>query len=436
MIRHKLLKTAALATAALFALAGCGSSGPGGNTNADSATMWGLTGGDETTYKSSIDAWNADNADETIKLEFFANDAYKTKVRTAIGAGQGPTFIYGWGGGVLKSYVDADQIQDLSSLISEHPEVQSRYIPSILESGVINGKTYALPNNKVAPVVIYYNKDVFAEAGVTPPKTWDELLALVPVFNKAGVAPFSLGGQSKWPSLMWLEYLVERLGGPEVFQAVIDGKTDAWSDPAIIKALTMIQELVDANGFTSGFSSIASDSGADTALVYTGKAAMLMQGGWAYQGFKKDAPDFVAEDKLGFIEFPSVEGGKGDPKNIVGNPSNFWSISAKATEAQKKTAYDYIVDGMFTDAYIDDLIASGAVPVVQGVEAKLEASDDSTFLTFAYKLAKDAPHFQLSWDQALSPAQGDAMLTNLDQIFLKEITPQQFATTMNATLGK
>jgi raffinose/stachyose/melibiose transport system substrate-binding protein len=42
----------------------------------------------------------------------------------------------------------------------------------------------------------------------------------------------------------------------------------------------------------------------------------------------------------------------------------------------------------------------------------------------------------MSWDQALSPAQGDAMLSNLDQIFLKKITPQQFADTMNATIEK
>ena len=51
-------------------------------------------------------------------------------------------------------------------------------------------------------------------------------------------------------------------------------------------------------------------------------------------------------------------------------------------------------------------------------------------------MAKNAPDFTLSWDQALSPAQGDAMLTNLDQLFLKKITPEQFASTMNATIGK
>ena len=398
--------------------------------------MWGLTGGNQPVLQKSVEAWNSAHSDQSIKLDFFANDAYKTKVRTAVGAGEGPTFIYGWGGGVLKSYVDAGQVEDLSAFIKENPEVKDRYLPSVLKNGEIAGKTYALPNNNVQPVVLYYNKEVFDKIGAQPPKTWDELMALVPKFKEAGVAPFSLGGQSKWPDLMWLEYLVERIGGPEVFANIAADKPNAWSDPAVTAALTKIQQLVDAGGFVNGFSSIAADSNADQALLYTGKAAMVLQGGWIYQGMKKDAGSFVSGGKLGFTTFPTVEGGKGDPANVVGNPSNFWSISAKATDEQKKAALDYVKDGMFTDADTDALIASGAVPVINGIDSKLEASPDKDFLSFVYGLAKKAPSFTLSWDQALSPAQGDAMLSNLDQIFLKKITPEQFVSTMNATIGK
>ena len=183
-------------------------------------------------------------------------------------------------------------------------------------------------------------------------------MALVPKFKEAGIAPFSLGGQSKWPDLMWLEYLVERIGGPEVFANIAANKPDAWSDPAVAQALTKIQELVDAGGFINGFSSVAADSNADQALLYTGKAAMVLQGGWIYQGMKKDAADFVKGGKLGYATFPTVSGGKGDPANVVGNPSNFWSISAKATDAQKKAALDYVKDGMFTDGDTQALIDS------------------------------------------------------------------------------
>ena len=53
-----------------------------------------------------------------------------------------------------------------------------------------------------------------------------------------------------------------------------------------------------------------------------------------------------------------------------------------------------------------------------------------------FDMVKNAPSFQQSWDQALSPAQAEALLNNIDQLFLKSITPQQFAENMNATLGK
>jgi raffinose/stachyose/melibiose transport system substrate-binding protein len=425
------------AAAVSISLAACGSSGPAGTAaSADSATMWGLTGGNQPVLQQSVTDWNSAHPDSSIKLDFFANDAYKTKVRTAVGAGQGPTFIYGWGGGVLKSYVDAGQVDDLSGFLADNPEVKDRYLPAVLKNGVIDGKTYALPNNNVQPVVLYFNKDVFDKVGAQAPKTWDELMALVPKFKDAGIAPFSLGGQSRWPDLMWLEYLVERIGGPEVFANIAANKPDAWSDPAVTEALTKIQQLVDAGGFANGFSSIAADSNADQALLYTGKAAMILQGGWIYQGMKKDAADFVKSGKLGYTTFPTVSGGKGDATNVVGNPSNFWSVSSKATDGQKKAALDYVKSGMFSDSNIQALIDSGAVPVVKGIESKLAASPDKDFLTYVYGMAKNAPSFTLSWDQALTPAQGDAMLANLDQIFLKKITPEQFVATMNATIGK
>ena len=42
----------------------------------------------------------------------------------------------------------------------------------------------------------------------------------------------------------------------------------------------------------------------------------------------------------------------------------------------------------------------------------------------------------MSWDQALPPAQATALLSNLDQLFNKQITPQQFSDNMNKTIGQ
>jgi raffinose/stachyose/melibiose transport system substrate-binding protein len=429
---------AAGVTAVLIGTAACGSSGPssGKAGSGGGATAWALTGGDQPVFQASADAWNKAHPDQKVNFTFFANDAYKQKVRTAIGAGDAPTLIYGWGGGILKAYVDAGQVADLSADVAANPTLKSRYLPSVAATGVINGKTYALANNSMQPVVLFYNKDLFAKIGAQPPTTWDDLMALVPKFKDAGIAPLSLGGQSKWPNLMWEEYLVDRLGGPDVFNNIAAGKPNSWSDPAVIKTNAMIQQLVDAGGFVKGFSSIAADSGADVALLYTGKAAMMLQGSWNYPGIKASNPKFIADGKLGYVNFPAVTGGKGDPADVAGNPANFWSISSKASPAQKKAALAYLTDGVMNDTYVDSLLKGGAAPPVAGVEAKLAATDAPDWLSTVYKLAKNAPHYQLSWDQALSPTQADALLTNLDRLFLSQINPEQFSTNMNATLGK
>jgi raffinose/stachyose/melibiose transport system substrate-binding protein len=425
--RRTALTTAGLAAILTFTAA-CGSSGPssaGGGT-----TAWALTGGDEQTFRTSFQ-------DKGVDGQFFGNDAYKQKIRSAVGAGQAPTLLFSWGnGGMLKSWVDAGKVMDLTPEVQKDPTLTSRYLPSVGQTGVIDGKTYAVPNNGMQPVVLFYNKDVFTRIGAQPPKTWDELMALVPRFNQAGIAPFSIGGQSKWPQLMWEEYLVDRLGGPEVFDAIAANKPNAWSDPAVLQANTMIQQLVSADGFVRGFNSIATDSNADTALLYTGKAAMYLMGTWAFPTIKQADPEFISSDKLGYLTFPTVPGGKGAPTDIVGNPANYWSISATASDQQKQAAVQYLRTGVMNDTYVDSLLANGSVPPVNGIEAKLAKTEDPQYLSYVYGLASTAPNFQLSWDQALSPGQADALLNNLDQLFLKQITPQQFSDTMNATIGK
>lgn len=161
---------------------------------------------------------------------------------------------------------------------------------------------------------------------------------------------------------------------------------------------------------------------------------MMLQGGWTYGNMKDARPDFVA-NILTYGPFPAVTGGKGDPNNAAGNPANYWSVSAKASEAQQGIAKDWLRTGMFTDAAVDAFVASGGVPVVTAAKQKIGASADTAFLGMVYDLITKAPNFQQSWDQALSATQAEAMLNNISQLFSKQIGPDQFASNMNATIG-
>lgn len=422
---------AAVSVAAVLAACGGGKQPGGPAAGGDGLSAWALTGGTEDVFRAQFDAWNADHPDDEIAVEWFANDAYKEKIRTAVGAGNSPTLIYGWSGGTLADYVANDAVVDLGDAAAELDE---RLIPSVAANGEVDGTTYAVPNTHTQPVVMYYNQEVLDAAGVEVPTTYDELLDAVGTLKDEGTIPIALAGQSVWPELMWIQYLTDRIGGPEVFQAVLDGEEGAWSDPAIVEATTKIQELVDAGAFGDSFGSVNADQNADTALVHTGKAAFVLQGSWVYPNFLEAAPDLVESGGLGYTTFPTVEGGAGDPANIVGNPSNFWSVSADATPEAQEAAKEYISTEVLSDDVVDDLLEIGAVPPITGLEDKIAEQADSDHPSFVYGLVRDAPHFQLSWDQALPAAQSQALLDNLSQLFLGQIDPQQFSTAMDATL--
>ena len=293
-------------------------------------------------------------------MEFFANDSYKEKIRTAIGSGNAPTLVFNWAGGTLDDYVANDSVIDLTGKVDD---VLSRTIESINTVGEIDGKQYGVPNNDTQPVVLYYNTALFEEHSVTPPTTWEELMTAVETFSAAGIIPISLAGQSVWPELMYIQYLTDRIGGRKCSRTSSPGRL-TLVDPAITEALEAIIELVDAGAFGNAFGSVAADAGADAALVHTGQAAMLLQGSWVYGTFKQDAPDFVAEGTLGFLNFPAKEDGSGDPANVVGNPANYWSISADADEDVQELAIQYLNDYNLNDDMVQSFLEMGAIPAV------------------------------------------------------------------------
>ncbi len=436
------------------ALSACGTAGPGSTATsaaapaasgagsapaaaAGTATMWALSGQpNEGIVGNSVKAFNDSGKGGKVEVTFFQNDAYKQKIRTALGAGQAPTLIYGWGGGGLRTYAADKQVEDLTSWVAANPAIKDRYISTVWNAATVDGKIYALAGNGTQPIILFYNKAIFDANGAQPPTSWDDLMKLVTLFNSKGVAPISLGGQSRWTSMMWLEYLLDRIGGAQVFQNILEQKKDAWGDPAVLEMCKRVQELVNANAFIKGFTSIAADGNADQALLWTGKAAMMLHGGWTYGSMKANGGDFVSSGKLGYTSFPTLPGGKGDLKGLVGNPANYWSISAKATDAEKAAAKAYLKDGLLAKDEAAAFVKSGTIPVVKGVDDQIAASADKPYLSWVYGKLNEASSFTQSWDQALQPTQAEELLKNIEQLFLLKVTPEQFVTNMNASIGK
>src|SRR5690242_7815700 len=124
--RRSFLAMAMAAPIGVSALASCGTTGPG-QAKSGEASIWYLTGQpQEGLRKASVDAFDAAHPDKKLTATFFENDAYKTRIRTAVGANQAPTIIWTWGGGGLRDYVRNGQVDDLTDWFAKNPDVKSK----------------------------------------------------------------------------------------------------------------------------------------------------------------------------------------------------------------------------------------------------------------------------------------------------------------------
>jgi len=424
-------------TALATTLAGCFGVGGSQTTTSSSTgtvTLWEIrTGGEQTVVKNAVSAFNAKYPNIQVSTTYLSNDPYKQKLQVAMGAHNPPDIFIGWGGGVLKSYIDAGDVYDLTSDFNADPTWKNRFIPSVLDGVTFGGKLYGIPCAGMQPELFFYNKDMFKKYNLNAPQTWSEFLHVVTVLKNQNIIPIALAGASQWPYLMYIEYLVDRAGGAGVFNSVLSGQANAWSQDAFIQANTTIQELVTMGAFGSSFASTTTDTNQDVALLYTERAAMMLQGSWNFSTIQTNNPAFISSGKLGWFPFPAIEGGKGNPTDVYGNPSNFYSISS--TAKSKQDAVSFLKNGVMTDAEIKGFIGVGDVPPIQGLDSQLASMPNGDWLKYTYNMAKNASTFQLSYDQVLAPTPAQATLTNLSQIFLKQITPKQFSDNMNRTLS-
>jgi len=425
---------ATLSAAALSAtafLTACGTSGPSTSAGTTSAqgtiTMWMLN--DQNVLEDAVTAYNKDHPSEKIVLDLFSNEAYPQKLDVAFGANKGPDIYFNWGGGALDDFVKAGKVTAIPS--STVPT--SRFSSSVMGAATFNGQVYGIPANGIAPVVLYYNKKVLSSAGLTPPSTFAQLLADVSKLKAKGVTPISLAASDEWPTLMYIEYLVDRVGGSQVFDSVTSGNASAWTSPAITKANQLLQTLYSGGAFGSNANSIAYGNGTSTALLYTGKAAFELMGTWEYANVEKADPGFISSGELGYTSFPTVSGGAGNPDDIAGNLSNFLSVNADVSAAKKAAIMTFLKDYVLDSSQVDEYLATGSVPPVNALGPKIGALDSSQkpWLEFIYGLVQKAPSFQLSWDQELPSSEGTPLLTNVGKSLLGQISPASFGENMS-----
>ncbi|MFD3530229.1 ABC transporter substrate-binding protein [Streptomyces sp. NPDC058664] len=423
----QLLRTAVVGGASLamtLSLAACG----GSDDAADgSGTLHVLVYGDATNKveKRLVETFNKTSKVKAV-LDTIPGADYQSKLQTIISGKQAPDVFFNWGGGSIKPYVDAGLLMPLDDFIAKNPELRSNFLPSVFNTAVVDGKPYGVPMRGTQPVLMFSNKKVLKDAGVTAPRTWNELLATVRTLKAKGVTPIALGGGDKWPTQMWFQYLYDRVAGPGLFQKAVDGDKDVWASADSRKALGMLKELIDAGAFGTNYDSVKFTDGGSPALLATGRAAFELMGSWEYSTLQDAYPDFVKSD-LGYGTFPTVEGGKGDPGNLAGNTNNFYSV-LKTTEHPEAVAE--FLKLMYSDEFVKDQLSIGNLPTTTNTERFLGDSANPAYSRYQYDLVKKAPAFQLSWDQAFPPAATTTLHQAVQQFFNGQMSTDAFIAAM------
>ncbi len=355
-------------------------------------------------YADIARRFEAINKNVKVDVQYLENQAYKSKLTTLLQSPERPNIIYSWGGGVMREQVKAGVIEDLSAPMNDG--WKDRFIPSAIQSFTLDKKLYGVPF-QTAQVGFFYNKDLFAKAGVDANaiKTWDQLLGAVKKLKAAGITPIITGGGDKWPLHFYWSHLAIRIGGKQAFESALNGQGKGFADETFVKAGERLKELSDLKPFQNGY--LATTFPQSAGMFGDGKGAMALQLNGMLGSMRANSADKVGipDEKLGWFPFPTLPGGKGDPSDTLGG-MNGWLI----TKGSPKEAAQFM--RFFTEVQNQQIAAEKGLylPVVKGSTESLKRP---VLRMLAENVGRSKYH-QVYYDQMLGPSVG-AVVNDISQ---------------------
>ena len=383
-----------------------------------------------TVWQTFADEFMEANPHVTINITVMENEAFKAALQTNLQAGDVPDLFQSWGGGGLREQVEAGLVQDIT-------DASSGFVGNLSEGAVglyqVDGVQYGIPFN-LGMVGFWYNKDLFAEAGIdAPPATWDEFLEDVQTLKDAGITPIAVGAGDKWPAHFYYSYLMIRMGGEDAMNQVAADLD--FNKPEFVEAGNQLQRLIDLEPFQPGFLAAPWDApDGESGAIGTGQAAISLMGQWGPGAYANQSGIGVPEDPIsdrlpaefGWFPFPAVEGGAGAATDGFGGGDGFAVGRDAPPEAVQ--FLEYITS-------VDQAIRTGetgtTLPVTKGAEVSI---------TDPYQLAVleglgNASFVQLYLDQFFTPELGAAVNDAVATLFAGTATPEEVTEAITAAAG-
>ncbi|MBU3113275.1 extracellular solute-binding protein [Clostridium lacusfryxellense] len=294
-------------------------------------------------FVAQLDKFKAKYPNVTIDEESLAPASYETKIKTLAAANEMPDLFY-VKGSMVQNFIDNKLINNVDDILATDKEWKNGFVDGAFGDFTVDGKTYGIPISMVSTHTIYYNKKLFADAGVNVfPTDWNGFKEAIAKIKATGVIPIALGNKDKWVAESCiLSTLGDRFTGTEWFNGIKDKKGGKFTDPDFVKSLAALQDLSKIGAFNSDLNSI--DNNQHQALYMNGKAAMIIEGGWATSQLIDKAPADVLSNTE-FALLPAVEGGKGDTMTTSGGSGWAFNINSKLTGAKKDAVIELMKMG-------------------------------------------------------------------------------------------
>jgi ABC-type glycerol-3-phosphate transport system substrate-binding protein len=202
---------------------------------------------------------------------------YQTTVRASLGSDNAPDMFTWWFGFRMEDLVTSGGTEDLTPIWDKYL-ASGEYSQGIANAYTFDNKVYAVPFN-VNYWVLFYNKPLFDDNGLTLPTTWDEFMTLCETLKGMDITPMAQTIADRWQSFIIFEELVARTAGPEFWDDLMHNRA-AYTDQKVVDALALWKDLMDKGYFTDpGISMGTAENGMIPQFVQ-GKVAMLPVGDW------------------------------------------------------------------------------------------------------------------------------------------------------------
>lgn len=322
---------------------------------------------------------------------------YWTKLSTAMAGGSGPDLALN-DTSTLPSRAKTGAILSTQEFIYRDGVNLGDYFPVLVDKMKVDGKMYGMPNDTDVRV-LYYNKKMFADAGLDPnkpPATWDELEEYADKLTKwndkkmldvVGFSP-ALGNLHLW-TLAWTN-------GGDFWSD--DGKP-TYNTPQIVEALQWEKKIQDKYGVKamSAFTSQANALGYSPFIA--GKAAMIVDVNNLYEDIKTRAPDL----EFGIAPIPS--------KTTPASWSAGFDLELVNNKDEKKAAAAWELMKYLTSAEVQVKIHEASGSLVSNMKAAQDPKfmEDANWKMIVDQMANsrfiEYIDAMPSWHSKLSPAE-------------------------------